>query len=156
MGKWVGLGFSKATVNKVLIVLVIAFITMSFIFRYLIKSNKIKPSKISGIFYQDDEQYVKSWNKERNKGKTKSIFYTDVILSITIWSTSIAVILVMDGNFSRLKNTLPVFYGLLIGNTIGNLLSWNKNEEKYKQLTKNMSDVSLPGGESNEGNNNKR
>jgi hypothetical protein len=138
MGKWEGLGFSNASVQKVLIVLVIAFITMSFIFRYLIKSNRIKPSKISGIFYMDDEQYVKSWKKERSKGKLKSVLYTDVIMGITIWVTSIVVIAATDGDFSRLENTLPVFYGLITGNTIGNLLSWNKNEEKYKELTRNL------------------
>lgn len=138
MGKWEGLGFSSASVQKVLIVLVIAFIIMCFIFRYLIKSNKIKPSKISGIFYMDDEQYVKYWGKERSKGKIKFVLHMDVIMSITIWFTSIAVIAATDGDFSRLKNTLPVFYGFLIGNTIGYILNWNKNEEKYKELTKNM------------------
>jgi hypothetical protein len=156
MGKWGGLGFSRDSVHMVLMVLVIAYFTMSFIFRYLVKSNKIKPGKISGIFYQDDEQYIKSWENERSKGKLKSVLYTDVIMGITIWVTSIVVILATDCDFSRLENTLSVFYGVLIGNTIGKLLSWNKNEEKYKKLTKNMNNVSLPGGESNEGNNYKR
>jgi lipoprotein signal peptidase len=138
MCKWEGVGFSRASVLKTIILFVIAITIISYLFRYLVKSNKIKPGKISRIFYMDDEQYVKSWKKERNKGKTRSVFYTDVIISITTWGTSIVVIALTDGDFSRLKNTLPVFYGLLIGNTIGNLLSWNKNEEKYKELTKNM------------------
>jgi hypothetical protein len=138
MGKWVGLGFSSASIQKVLIVLVIAFIILCFIFRYLVKSNKIKPGKVSGIFYMNDEQYVKYWEKERSKGKIKFVLYMDVIMSITIWSTSILVIAATDGDFSRLENTLPLFYGLLIGNTIGNLLNWNKNEEKYNELTKNI------------------
>jgi hypothetical protein len=138
MGKWEGLGFSSASVLKSIIVFVIAIFIMSVIFRYLVKSNKIKPGKISRLFYMDDEQYVKSWEKERSKGKIRAVLYTDVIMSITIWSTSIVVIALTDGDFSRLENTLPVFYGIIIGNTIGNLLSWNKNEEKYKELTRNL------------------
>lgn len=138
MVKWVGLGFSRFFVLKVLIVLVIALFIISLIFRYLIKSNKIKPSKLSRLFYMDDEQYVKYWEKERRKGKVKFVLYMDVILSITIWIASIVVIAATDGDFSKLKNTLPIFYGYLIGSTIGHPLRWNINEERYKELTKNM------------------
>ncbi|MEL7606598.1 hypothetical protein SDC9_122194 [bioreactor metagenome] len=86
----------------------------------------------------DDEQYVKYWEKERRKGKVKFVIYMDVILSITIWIASIVVIAATDGDFSKLKNTLPIFYGYLIGSTIGHPLRWNINEERYKELTKNM------------------
>lgn len=65
MVKWVGLGFSRFFVLKVLIVLVIALFIISLIFRYLIKSNKIKPSKLSRLFYMDDEQ-----RQVLGKGKT--------------------------------------------------------------------------------------
>lgn len=138
MGKWVGLGFSRVFVLKVLIVLVIAFFIISFIFRYLVKSNKIKPGKLSKLFYMDDEQYVKYWEKERRKGKIKFVLYMDVIISITIWGAAIVVIASTDGDFSKLKSTLPIFYGYLIGSTIGQPLRWNINEERYKELTKNM------------------
>lgn len=138
MGKWVGLGFSRVSVLKTIIVFIIAIIVMSYLFRYLVKSNKIKPSKLSKLFYMDDEQYVKYWGKERRKGKIKFVIYMDVIISITIWVASIVVIAATDGDFSKLKNTLPIFYGYLIGSTIGYPLRWNINEKKYKELTKNI------------------
>lgn len=138
MGKWEGLGLNKAMTLKMLMIFVIAFLIISFIIRFQVKSNKIRPGKISRLFYMDDEEYVKYWRKKRNKGKLKFVLYCDVIISITIWTTSMIIIVATDGDFSKLKDTLPAFYGSLIGGTIGYPLGWNRNEKKYNELTKNI------------------
>jgi len=138
MGNWEGLGINKAMILKIMMVFVITFFIISLIFRFQIKSNKIKPGKISRLFYLDDEKFIKFWEKKRNKGKLKFVLYDDVIISIAIWFTSLIVIVVTDCDFSKLKNALPVFFGFLIGSTIGYPLRWNKNEKKYNELTKNI------------------
>lgn len=138
MEKLGGLGLNKAVIFKLIILFIIAVFIISRVFRYLIKSNKIQPSKISRIFYMDDEGFVKYWDKKRSKGKLKSILYDDIIISIVIWVTSLSVIVLTDGNLNKLENTLPVFWGYLIGTTIGSHLRWNKNEKKYNELTKNI------------------
>ncbi|MCJ7688557.1 MAG: hypothetical protein MUO60_04465 [Clostridiaceae bacterium] len=50
------------------IILGIAIIVISLTFGFLIKANKIKPSKVSRIFYYDDESFIKSWKKTKEKG----------------------------------------------------------------------------------------
>jgi hypothetical protein len=138
MEKLGGLCLDKAVIFKLIILFIIAGFIISCVFRFLIKSNKIKPSKISRLFYMDDEGFVKYWDKKRSKGKIKFVLYDDVIISIVIWVTSLSVIVLTDGDLNKLEKTLPVFWGYLIGTTIGSLLRWNKNEKKSIKLTKNI------------------
>lgn len=44
-----------------------ALIFATLIFEYLIRENIVKPSKISRIFYQDDEKFVNYWKKHKKK-----------------------------------------------------------------------------------------
>ncbi len=138
MGKWEGLGFSEAIILKTMMIFVIALFIISLIFQYLIKSNKIKPGKISRLFYMDNEKFIKYWEKKRKKGKLKFVLYCDVIISIVIWFTTLIIIVGTDGDFSKLENALPAFYGSLIGTTMGCHLGFNKNENRYDQLIKNI------------------
>lgn len=39
------------------------------VFEFLIKRNKIKPNKVSRIFYEDDESFIKSWKKIKEIGR---------------------------------------------------------------------------------------
>ncbi|WPC43839.1 hypothetical protein [Clostridium sp. JS66] len=39
----------------------------SLAFKYLIKKNIIRPSKISRIFYNNDENFIISWKKALNQ-----------------------------------------------------------------------------------------
>lgn len=48
---------------KILVILLIIYICTGLLFKYLIKSNKIKSSKVSRIFYTDDEKFIKYWEK---------------------------------------------------------------------------------------------
>ena len=43
---------------QILVIFIIIYLATSLLFRYLIKSNKIKPSKVSRIFYIDDERKI--------------------------------------------------------------------------------------------------
>lgn len=51
MDKWEGLGLNKAIMLKIMIVYVIVCFIISLIFQFQIKSNKIKPGKISRLFF---------------------------------------------------------------------------------------------------------
>lgn len=50
------------------IILGIVYIVISLTFKSLIEANKINPSKVSRIFYSDDESFIKSWKKTKEKG----------------------------------------------------------------------------------------
>ncbi len=50
------------------ITILFIFLVISLTFWFLVKANKIKPSKISRLFYYDDESFIKSWDKTKEKG----------------------------------------------------------------------------------------
>ena len=131
-----GLGFNKGTILTIMMVFVVTYFVLCIIFRYLIRSNKIKPNKITKIFYLDDDNFIIDWEEARKKGKYDYILYTNVMFSIVLWSTSLFIIFVTDGDFLKLNNTLPIFFGTIIGNTAGTFTRWKNNENKFEELTK--------------------
>lgn len=111
---------------NILVIFIFIYLVTSLLFKYLIKSNKIKSSKLSRLFYTDDETFIKKWEKNRKKGKFMYTLYYIIINSIVILATSILYSVVADRDFN-----LTLFCGLLTGNIIGLLFKWNMNEEKY-------------------------
>lgn len=127
MGKDFNMG-----ILKLLVIFSIIYLVTSLLFMYLIKSNKIKSSKVSRIFYIDDEKFIKYWEKNRKKCKFMYVLYNFIINSIVILATTIIYLVVTGSDFN-----LPVFCGLLSGNIIGLPFKWNMNEEKYYKLLNN-------------------
>jgi Na+/glutamate symporter len=125
------LNFNMGTI-KLLVIFIIIYLATGLLFKYLIKDNKIKSSKITRIFYTDDEKFIKNWEKSRKKHKFMYILYNFIINSIVILVTYI-ICLVLIGN----KFNLPLFCGLLIGNIIVLPFIWTVNEEKYYNLLNN-------------------
>lgn len=60
------LGFDMEML-KILALFLIIYLVTSLLFKNLIKSNKIKSSKVSRIFYIDDEKFIENWEKNRKK-----------------------------------------------------------------------------------------
>ncbi|GAA0725824.1 hypothetical protein GCM10008905_21790 [Clostridium malenominatum] len=81
-----------------------------------------------------DEKFIKSWEKERGKGKFKYMLASFIKFILAYWATIIIIIVVQGDDFQRLIKYLPIFFGCLIGFTVMLPLNWNRNEEKYKQL----------------------
>ena len=106
---------------QMLAIFIIVYFALILLFRYLVKSNKIKPSKVSRVFYTDDEKFIKDWDKNRKKHKLKYVLYNFTINSALILITSVIYLVITGRNFN-----LGVFCGLLIGNTIGLPFRWSK------------------------------
>lgn len=115
--------------TKIFPIYLIIFYIISLLFMYLIKSNKMKASKLSRIFYTDDEKFIMKWEKNRKRGKMMSILYYSIINSIVLLAILIIYSLVSASDFD-----LIMFIGLLTGNLIGLLIRWSINEEKYHDL----------------------
>lgn len=125
-------GYFNIDIIKILAIFIILYLTTIILFRYLIKSNKIKPSKVSRIFYADDEKFIKYWKKNRKKHKLKYVLYNFIINSIVILITFI-----MCSVFVGRDLNLGMLCGLLIGNIFVLPYKWNVNEEKYYKLLNN-------------------
>ncbi|SHL95952.1 hypothetical protein SAMN02746066_00234 [Anaerosporobacter mobilis DSM 15930] len=119
-------------VLKILVIVLIIYIAINLLFKYLIKSNKIKASKVSRIFYTDDEKFIINWEKNRKKGKLLYLLYSFMTNSLVFLVTYLFCFVVLGSDFN-----LSVLSGYLIGNLIGLPISWNRNEERYYMLLNN-------------------
>ena len=120
----------------ILVVFLVVYLIISNIFKYLIKSNRMRPGKISRIFYMDEEKFIKKWERYRKKGKLRYVLCNFTIYCVIYLATSIVFFTVTGSNFN-----LPLFCGLLIGSIIGVPVNWNRNEEKYFRLRKRREDI---------------
>lgn len=117
---------------KILVIVLIIYIVTSLFFKYLIKSNKIKASKVSRIFYTDDEKFIINWVKSRKKGKLLYLLYSFMTNNLVFLVTYLFCFVVIGSDFN-----LSVLGGFLIGNLIGLPIRWNINEERYYKLLNN-------------------
>ncbi|MCT8975075.1 hypothetical protein N4T77_00530 [Clostridium sp. CX1] len=109
--------------------LAVGLITLTF--RGLIKKNLIKPSKISRIFYQDDESFINYWEKAQEKGILNYIIKKIIYMTITFG--------IMNGIsvlYKKQAQTVTLFGYLLICVIAGGLyyISWGDNQNKYNEL----------------------
>lgn len=125
-------GYINIDIIQILVIFIIVYFATILLFRYLVKSNKIKPSKVSRIFYADDEKFIKDWKKSRKKHKLKYVLYNFIINSIVILITFIMCSVFVGGDLN-----LGILCGLLIGDIFVLPYKWNVNEEKYYKLLNN-------------------
>lgn len=116
----------------ILVIFLFIYIVTSLLFKYLIKSNKIKASKVSRIFYTDDEKFIIKWKKSRKKGKFLYLLYSFITNSLVFLVTYLFCFVVIGSDLN-----LSVIVGFLIGNLIGLPIRWNMNEERYYMLLNN-------------------
>lgn len=122
---------------KILVIFSIIYLIASLLFKYLIKSNKIKSSRVSRIFYTDNEKFIKNWEKTRKKGKFLYVLYNLIISSIVLLAISIIYSVLTGSDFNKQTISLYLFCGQLTGNIIGLPFRWNLNEVKYDELSNN-------------------
>lgn len=109
----------------------LAAICVSLVLRYLIKRNIIKPSVISRIFYQDEESFMNSWVKTREKGLLK------YVLKNIIFATIMTGIIGMINSLYNPQGVAIISYlsmGVIVGLIFS--ISWSDNQNKYNLLLK--------------------
>ncbi len=116
----------------ILVIFLFIYIVTSLLFKYLIKSNKIKASKVSRIFYTDDEKFIIKWKKSRKNGKFLYLLYSFITNSLVFLVTYLFCFVVIGSDLN-----MSVIVGFLIGNLIGLPIRWNMNEERYYMLLNN-------------------
>jgi len=124
-------------IGNIMISVVVAIIVTSLTFRYLVTTKKIKISKISKIFYEDDKSFIGSWKKIQEKGKLK--FIIKIIIFTTVGSGIVGIIFILNkrrmyGYVQSQTLFSPLIMGAIIG-LINSLLRWGKNQDRYSRLT---------------------
>ncbi|MGH4052521.1 MAG: hypothetical protein ACREVX_14530 [Clostridium sp.] len=123
---------------------IVAIVVTSLTFRYLVTTKKIKISKISNIFYEDDENFIKYWEKIQEKGKLK--FILKIIIFTTVGSGIIGIVFILNkrrmyGYVQSQTLFVPLLMGAIIG-LINSLLGWGKNQDRYSRLTEKRNEES--------------
>lgn len=121
---------------KAYIIVFTSIIVIGQIFKYLINTNKIKSSKVSRLFYDDDDSFIKSWKRTEEKG---FLSYTikNVILCTTVMGiVSIFFLLNKRSMFGyeqsqtlRAVLSMGIIFGL-----IGSPIEWIRNEVRDRRL----------------------
>lgn len=120
------------------------FIVISRTFQCLIRKNIIKPSKISKIFYHDDEMFINSWRKTQEEGILKFIIKNAI---------AVIVMVVIIGKITNLYRTQSeTLFGYLLTGVISSLIIipilWSENQNKYNKLKekRNIEDDNINNG----------
>ena len=127
---------------KILIVFLVAIPVLSLILQYLIKTNRIKPSRLSRLFHDDDESFIISWKKIKEKGMLR--FTIKIIISYTIAVGIIGIIFILN-NLSMFgyEQSQTMFVALIVGAIAGllsSLIGWGINSDRYSKLTEKVED----------------
>ncbi len=125
---------------KITIIVIVACIVIALIFQYLIIIKKLKPNKLSKLFYEDNESFIISWEKTREKGMLKH----------TLKNTIIAIVLMgIIGMFLILNNrsmygydqSQTLFVSLSVGVILGlinSLTGWVIRQNRYRELKRKV------------------
>lgn len=113
-----------------IIVINLTFAVIRLTFKRLIGKNIIKPSKISKIFYEDDENFINSWRKTQEKGILKYMIKNVIVQTIMVDMIGKIIILYREQRGTQ-------FWYLAIGVIAGLMLTfiyWSDNQNRYNQL----------------------
>jgi hypothetical protein len=120
---------------KIAVIFLIAIGVMSIIFWFLVTENKIKPNKLTKLFYYDDESFIKSWAITKEKGMLMHN------IKNVIWFTAtngviVSTIILKDNN-SRMygrEHILLLVITTIITGLITSLIKWGIEHDRYSKL----------------------
>jgi hypothetical protein len=125
MASWENLGF-------VLIVVISSLIHPTL--QFLIKRNKIKPNKVSKIFYEADESFIKSWKKIREKGMLRYIVKSTTIITAILTILFTFLILNKFGMHEYEQQLFAILGMCVMLGLFTSLLRWCVNSFRYIEL----------------------
>jgi len=124
------------SIFKIAVIVIIVYVVIALIFRYFITIKKLKISKLSRLFYDDDEKFIKSWEKMKNEGILR---YTLKNIVVGVIAMGIIGIIFLLNKFSMYgyeqSQTLFValFMGIIFG-LINSLTRYIVGQDRYRQL----------------------
>lgn len=120
----------------VIILLLFIYICMVFIFQYLIKRNKIKPNRVSKQFYQDDEDFLNSYEKIKEKGMVKYMVENIIYISVMVGIIGVFVY-IKNIKFLGVERKETIVVALIFGAVWGliqTLADWSIKKKRYLKI----------------------
>ena len=127
----------------ILFAVVYIIVIIPIIFRYLITIKKLKPNKLSRSLYEDDESFIKSWKKIKEKGMLKHVLQNTIIwtiiITIIMYIISISLLFLLDErSVHKGMQYQTLFYPLLeegiILSILKSLMQWFFGKNRYNHL----------------------
>lgn len=112
------------------------YICITMIFWYLIKRNKMKPNKLSRFFYEDDEDFVSSYEKIKEKGMRKYMIENVIFLSIEVGILGVFYY-IKDISFFGFERNKIIVAALAFGAVLGlihTFIDWNVKKDRYLKI----------------------
>lgn len=124
----------------------LVFLLISSTFQYLVSKNKIKPSKLSRIFYKDNDSFIKSWEKTKQRG-VLMWFIKDTILYLLFLVFYFGLLMSPSFDIIRFKEyrltLLVLILIIVIFMWATNEIRWNRLEDKYNTLKEKLRNESI-------------
>jgi hypothetical protein len=117
----------------VIVLIVIGVITLTFWF--LITKNKIKPNKVTKLFYYDDDSFIKSWESIKEKGIL--VHNIKNVIMFTVWFGIIGFINFSKDNNSKMywrEHILSMVVTVVIFSLLSSLIRWGIEQGRYNKL----------------------
>jgi len=121
---------------KIVVLVCVIYNVIALTYRYLINTRKLKPNKLSNLFYKDDESFKKSWEKTKGKGMLKHIVKGTIIMTAMMGVIGIYFSLNKLSMYGETQNQ-TVSTALLMGVILGVLISlmqWYFENDRYSLL----------------------
>ena len=124
------------SIFKIAVIVVVIYIVIALIYKYLISIGKVKPNKISRLFYDDDEKFKKSWKKTKEKGILKHVIKITIITTVMMGVMSIFLLLNERSMYGEAQNqtlSTALLIGVILG-VINSLTQWSTGNYRYNSL----------------------
>lgn len=121
---------------KIAAIVAVIYVVIALIFQYSIAIRKLKPNKLSKLFYNDDENFNKFWKKTKEKGMLKHVLKNTIIMTVMMGIIGVYFLLNKRSMYGEVQSQ-TVSAALLMGVILGVLISlmqWYLGNDRYNIL----------------------
>lgn len=121
---------------KIIVDLFFVYVVITMIFQFSIITKKLKPSKLTRLFYNDDELFSKAWKRTKEKGMLKYVLKNTIIMTVMMSILGIFSLLTKQSMYGEAQSQ-TLSNALLMGVILGILFSlmlWYFGNDRFNGL----------------------
>lgn len=121
---------------KIIVTLFSVYVVIAMIFQFSIITKKLKPNKLTRLFYNDDEIFSKAWKRIKKKGILKYVLKNTIIMTVMMGILGILSLLTKQSLYGEAQSQI-MSNALLMGVILGILFSlmlWFFGNDRFNGL----------------------